>query len=98
MGLNFRKSLLIKRDVVKKCDKCQKIFSEENNFCPTCGSKLISEKTEVYANIGKDGITSYTYKLPNGTRINSKGNVTFKLAKGISYTQKVSSKSSKKKS
>ena len=88
MGVNFRKRVLVREEVLKKCEVCQKLYPEENNFCPDCGSKLISEKTKVYANMGKNGITSFSYKLPNGTTINSKGNLTIPIGQGISYTIK----------
>lgn len=75
--------------VLKRCDYCKLAFNEEYDFCPKCGKKLISEKTEVYANLGKNGISSFSYKLASGITLNSKGNVSFSLGKGISYTTKV---------
>ena len=75
-----------------KCEKCQKLYSAENCFYKTCGTKLISEKTKIYANFGKKGLTSFTYKLPNGTTFNSKGNLTVRLTNGISYSQKMKEK------
>jgi hypothetical protein len=60
----------------------------DNVLCPKCGSKLLVEKLSIYANYGKRGITSYTYKLPNGMSFNSKGTITLPLCKGISYTSK----------
>ncbi|MBR1884209.1 MAG: hypothetical protein IJ809_04665 [Clostridia bacterium] len=86
MGINYSKRLPISTQKVKKCESCKKVFSEDANFCSACGKKLMTEKLSVYANIGKNGISSFSYKLPNGTTINSKGNITLKLAKGISYT------------
>jgi len=65
------------------------VFTESHDFCPNCGNKLISEKTAVYANVGKSGITSFSYKLASGITINSKGNVSFHLGKGVSYTTKM---------
>lgn len=88
MGINYRKRILLKEDILKRCAPCQKVYSADINFCPTCGNKLISEKTKVYANWGKNGITSFSYKMPNGTTINSKGNMTIPIANGISYTTK----------
>ena len=86
MGLNFRRRVLINEQVLMKCEKCQKLYSTENCFCRICGTKLKSTKTKFYANLGKNGFTSFSYKLPDGTTINTKGNVTIKLANGISYT------------
>lgn len=88
MRFNLRGRLLIHEETVGKCTKCQKIYDDEKSFCPNCGSKLLNEKLKIYANFGKSGLTSYTYKLPNGISINSRGTMTFSLAKGISYTSK----------
>lgn len=88
MGINYRKRILLSEEVLKKCEHCKKIYSADNNFCPTCGVILISEKTQVYANFGKKGITSLSYKLPDGTTLNSRGNITIPIANGISYTTK----------
>lgn len=88
MGCNVRGRLLVHEETVGRCIKCQKIYDEEKSFCPTCGSKLLAEKIKIYANFGKSGLTSYTYKLPNGISINSRGTMTLSLAKGISYTSK----------
>ncbi|MBE5821623.1 MAG: hypothetical protein E7311_03420 [Clostridiales bacterium] len=74
---------------MKKCTQCQKVYESENNFCKACGNKLISEKTKLYANFGKNGITSYTYQMANGVTINSKGNMTTPIANGMSYTTKI---------
>ena len=89
MGLNFRKRVVLAQTVLKKCEHCKLVFSNEDNHCSKCGSKLISEKTSVYANIGKNGITSISYKLASGITINSKGRLTFSLGEGISYTTKI---------
>ena len=62
------------------------IYSDDKLFCPKCGKSLKREKMQIFANMGKNGLTSFTYKLPDGTTINSKGNVTIPLAKGMSYT------------
>ena len=88
MGLNFRSRILIHEQVATRCEKCQKVYDSEKSFCPTCGSELLAEKLKVYANFGKKGITSYTYKLPNGISFNSKGTMTLPISKGISYTSK----------
>lgn len=88
MSINFRGKLLVHEQITTRCTACQKIYDSEKTFCPTCGSKLLIEKIKVYANFGKKGLTSYTYKLPNGISINSKGTITLALAKGISYTSK----------
>lgn len=89
MTINFKKKVLISEVVLKKCTNCQKVYEGDNNFCKICGKKLISEKTKLYANFGKNGITSYTYKLANGITINSKGNITTSIANGLSYTTKI---------
>ena len=86
MGLNIKRKVLISETTVKRCEACNEVFQNEHSYCTHCGKKLISEKTKVYANIGKKGITSYSYKLPNGTTINSKGNVTVPITRGISFT------------
>lgn len=88
MGINFRSKLLVHEQITTRCTSCQKIYDGEKAFCPTCGAKLLIEKIKIYANFGKNGLTSYTYKLPNGISINSKGTITLALAKGISYTSK----------
>lgn len=89
MGLNIRGKKLLHEEKATRCEKCEKIYAADCCYCPRCGSKLISEKMQIFANFGKNGITSYTYKLPNGISFNSKGNVTMSLAKGISYTSKI---------
>lgn len=86
MGFTYRKRILLREEVLKKCTVCAKVYLAENDFCPNCGSKLISEKTKVYANMGKSGITLLSYVLPNGTTINSKGSMSIPMGNGISYT------------
>lgn len=88
MGLNFRGRQLIHEQKVTRCENCKKVYDAEKAYCPACGTKLLVEKLSVYANYGKHGITSYTYKLPNGMSFNSKGTMTLPLSKGISYTSK----------
>ncbi len=85
-SFNYRRRILLREELLKKCENCKKIFSADNIFCPICGKKLSTEKTAVYANIGKKGITSLSYKLSNGVVINSKGNMTIPISKGLSYT------------
>ena len=92
MGLNVRKKVLLSETVLKRCNHCKLVFQNDDSFCTSCGEKLISEKTKVYANIGKNGLTSFSYKLASGVTINSKGNITFPLGKGVSYTTKIRKK------
>ncbi len=84
-GFSFKKRVLVGEEVLMACEQCHKVYSAENLFCPTCGTKLTIQKTKVYANFGKKGLTSFSYKLPNGTTINSKGNITLPIANGITY-------------
>lgn len=85
MGIIYRKQILLKETVLKNCDKCKKVFSEGYNYCKDCGGKLSLQKSKVYANFGKNGVTSISYKMSNGITINSKGNVTIPLSQGLSY-------------
>ncbi len=90
MGINFRKRILLQERILKRCTHCKKIIYQlDDNFCSDCGDKLISEKTKIYANYGKSGITSISYKMPDGTTINSKGSITTPITNGVSYTQKM---------
>lgn len=89
MGINFRRRVLLSETVLKNCEHCQKVFPEEMNFCETCGSKLTSQKTQVFANMGMRGITSITFKLANGITINSKGKLTVPMSTGLSYTTRL---------
>ena len=86
MGLNVRKKILLSETVLKRCEHCKLVFQNTDNYCANCGEELISEKTKVYANIGKRGITSFSCRLASGITINSKGNITFPIGKGVSYT------------
>lgn len=86
MGINFRKRVPLSETILMDCENCQKVFPADSKFCPTCGQKLISRKSTFYANLGKNGITSFSYKMANGITINSKNVMTIPLAKGISYT------------
>ena len=88
MGLNFKKRILINETVFKNCENCKMIFPNESKFCTSCGSKLTQIKSQVYANMGKNGISSVSFKLANGITINSKGNITVPIEKGVSYTHK----------
>ena len=94
MGINYRKKVLLKEEITKRCETCKMIYSDDKLFCPKCGKSLKREKMQIFANMGKNGLTSFTYKLPDGTTINSKGNVTIPIAKGMSYTTNTNKKKS----
>ena len=83
--INYRKKIPISKVQKKYCSNCCKDYDENKNFCPKCGSKLKMKKSEVYANIGKKGITSISLKQ-DGVTVNSKGDVTIPVAKGVSIT------------
>jgi len=90
MGVNFRRRELIQTIVTKVCPNCNNKCGEEDNFCSRCGNELPApQKIKVYANIGKRGITSYSYVLPGGKTINSKGKLTLNIGNGISFTQQI---------
>lgn len=86
MGINVRRKILLKEEAVKVCPDCKLAYDKSSNFCPSCGKKLIGKSSKVYANIGKNGITSISYKTADGITINSKGNTTIPIGKGVSYT------------
>lgn len=86
MGLNIRRKILLREEAIKVCSDCKLAYDESSNFCPSCGKKLITKSSKVYANIGKNGITSISCKTADGITINSKGNTTIPLGKGLSYT------------
>lgn len=86
MKIRLKNRVLIETIVSKKCPTCNKEFTPEDNFCRYCGIKLITQSTKVYANFGKRGITSYSYILPGGKTINSKGKLTINVGNGISLT------------
>ncbi len=86
MGVNIRRRIVIGQKTFKLCQKCQIAYDENSNFCKNCGSKLIPKVSKIYANMGKSGITSISYKMADGITINSKGNTTIPLGAGISYT------------
>ena len=88
MGINFRKRVLVSETTTKYCENCQTAFDESCKFCTKCGKSLKEKKMRVYANMAKKGITSYTYVLPNGVTMNSKGKLTFSLGNGISFSTK----------
>lgn len=90
MGLNYRKKIAVSESIFMKCNSCNTLYEPEYDFCPVCGCKLISEKTTLYANIGKNGITSFSCKLPNGCTYNSKrGTITIPISKGLSSTYRI---------
>lgn len=86
MGINIRRKILIGEKVFKFCKKCQLAFEENSNFCSCCGNKLVKKTSKIYANMGKSGISSISYKTADGITINSKGNTTIPLGSGMSYT------------
>ncbi len=86
MGMNFRRKVLIGEKVFKLCSECKLAYDESSNFCTKCGAKLSKKSSKIYANMGKRGITSISYKTADGITINSKGNTTIPLGTGISYT------------
>lgn len=86
MGLNVRKKILLREETIKTCITCKLAYSKSSNFCSVCGNKLKSKKAKVYANLGKSGITSISYQTADGITINSKGNTTIPICKGLSYT------------
>lgn len=88
MGINVRKRVRLHETILMNCKSCQRVFPKDYNFCPDCGDKLVPEKSSFYANLGKNGITSFSYKMANGITINSKQTMTIPLTKGISYTTK----------
>lgn len=86
MGLNYRKRILLREDVIKTCSECKLAYEQSDNFCTSCGKKLEKKTAKVYANIGKNGISSISFKTVDGITVNSKGNTTIPISKGISYT------------
>lgn len=86
MGINMRKRIVVGEKTFKLCEKCQIAYDESSNFCPNCGAKLLKKSSKIYANVGKNGITSISYKIAGGITINSKGNTTIPLGGGLSYT------------
>lgn len=86
MGVNYRKKILLREDVIKTCSKCKIAYDQDANFCTACGNKLERKCAKVYANMGKKGITSISLKTVDGITINSNGNTTIPISKGLSYT------------
>lgn len=86
MGLNVRRKVLLRETAIMICSDCKLAYNADTNFCPSCGKKLSKKSSKVYVNIGKHGITSLSYKTADGITINSKGNVTLPIGKGLSYT------------
>ena len=68
------------QEIIKICLDCEIIYDQNSNFCPHCGRKLKQRSSKVYANYGKSGITSISYKTPDGITINSKGNATIYMS------------------
>ena len=83
MGINLKKRIAL--NLTKHCPKCNLDFPSNFEFCTNCGTKLKNSSGNVYANIGKNGISSISVKQGNIT-VNSKGKVTVPIAPGISYT------------
>ena len=75
---------------MKACPSCKNgHFDNDDNFCKICGARLEVKEIKVFANIGKRGnITSYSYVLPGGQTINSKGKLSFNIG-GISFTEDI---------
>lgn len=93
MGLNVHRKIPITEDTVKTCKFCKVDYDKDANFCSCCGKKLTKKtSTKVYANIGKNGISSISVKTANGVTVNSKGKTTVPLGKGVSYTTSNSKK------
>lgn len=86
MGMNFHRKILIGQQVFMLCQSCQLAYGENAAFCCNCGSKLSKRTSKMYANMGKNGITSISYKTADGITFNSKGNATIPLGTGVSYT------------
>lgn len=75
--------------VLMRCDNCKLVFNDRHVMCSKCGGTLISEKTSVFANLGKNGVSSFVYNLASGIRIKVKANARFPLDQGAPYsTQK----------
>lgn len=86
MGLNVRKRFLLREETIMICSNCKLAYNDDSNYCPSCGKKLSKKVSKVYANMGKRGITSISYKTADGITINSKGHTTIPIGKGLSYT------------
>jgi len=86
MGLNVHRKVLLREETIMTCSTCNLAYNEGSNFCTSCGKKLTRKTSKVYANFGKNGLSSISYKTPDGITFNSKGHTTFPLGKGLSYT------------
>lgn len=86
MGLNIRKKVVLGKKILMLCTECKIAYEEGSMFCSHCGVKLKKRTSTIYANMGKHGITSISYKTSDGITMNSNGKITFSLGKGISYT------------
>lgn len=89
MGININRRIPIEQE--KRCRKCNITYPSSFNFCTTCGQKLKSTQGRVYANMGKNGVSSISVKSGKVT-VNSKGRITLKIAPGISYTSAIKKK------
>jgi predicted amidophosphoribosyltransferase len=87
-GLNIRGRKLLSEQVLMNCESCKRLFENDCVYCPECGTKLKTVKTKIYANYSKNGMTSFSYVLPNGITLNSKRGMTMSLGNGISYSTK----------
>lgn len=85
-GINIHKRIVIGEQTFMLCKECKLAYGEDSCFCSNCGSKLTKKTSKIYANFGKSGMTSISYKMADGITINSKGNTTIPLGTGISYT------------
>ena len=93
MGLNINRKIPIKEEFVKTCKNCNVDYDQDANFCSCCGKKLTKKSvSKVYANLGKNGISSISVKTTNGVTVNSKNKVTVPLGKGLSYTSNLNKK------
>ena len=86
MGINVRRKILIGEKAFCFCENCKLAYDENSKFCTQCGRKLVNKSSKIYANMGKSGVTSISYKTADGITINSKGNTTIPLGAGVSYT------------
>ncbi len=84
--INIRRRVLIGEKTFNFCEKCKLAYEESSNFCSNCGEKLAKKTSKIYANMGKHGVASISYKTADGITINSKGNTTIPLGSGLSYT------------
>ena len=85
MGLSYSKKVPVAEFLVTYCTTCKQVHPNDALFCPRCGNKLVAKKCKVYANVGKNTVSSYSCKMPRGTTINSKNGMTIKLGNGFSY-------------